>query len=486
MNQVIQALFDSGWITSTFAAIALGSTLVIIAVILSENRNPVKSLSWVTVLLLLPVVGIILYIFFGRSIKNKRMISRRNRRRLRRAEKRTHINPNDLSLPPTAAAQANLLRNLAGAQLYDGNSIHIYTNGHDKFESLLHDIKHARHSINLEYYIFSNDKIGTLISDALIERAKNGVKVRLIYDHVGSFSVKSKFYKYLRENGVEAYPFFKVSFPRLGTRVNWRNHRKICIIDGAVAYIGGMNVADRYITGGKFDSWRDTHLRLTGPIVKALQYSFAVDWNFMGYDLIDIDETHTPPKGITAAHHTDVPMQLLTSGPIAQWSNIAFAFHKAIANAQKKIYIHTPYFLPNEALLSALQTAALAHIDVRIIIPHHGDSAMLNHATASYIQQCLKAGIKIYQYKAGMMHSKMIIIDDHIATIGSTNFDFRSFDYNFEANIFIYHKPTIQTLTEHFKADLAKSNRIQPAQWRHRPLHKKVAESVIRLISPVL
>ncbi len=488
MGEVLQAFLDSGWLAKSFAAIALGSTLIIIAVILSENRNPVKSLAWVTVLLLLPVVGLILYIFFGRNIKNKRMISRRNRRKLRRGEKNTHVDPRDIGLSPEATTQINLGRTLSGAQLYAGNNVEIFTDGKSKFDSLLADISSARHSINLEYYIFSDDETGRKIATALIGKARQGVAVRVIYDHVGSFSARSGFFKELTRNGVEAYPFFKVSVPWLGTRVNWRNHRKICVIDGAIGYIGGMNIADRYIDGGKFHHWRDTHVRVTGPIVKALQYSFAVDWNFMGRGLIDLDEPRDMPHIQKEAHGMihGVVMQLLSSGPMSQWSNIALAFLKAIANARRRVFIQTPYFLPDEALLKALQTAALAHVDVRIIIPRRGDSWMLTHASASYIAECLRAGIKIYLYDKGMLHSKMMIVDDEIVTIGSTNFDFRSFDYNFESNLFFFSKEMTARMLTIFKTDLADSTRIQPARWRRRSLVDKIAESILRLLSPVL
>jgi len=488
MTEALQAFLDSGWLARSFAMIALGSTLVIIAVILSENRNPVKSLAWVTVLLLLPVVGLILYIFFGRNIKNKRMISRRNRRKLRRGEKNTHIKPLNIGLSPEATAQINLGRSLSGAQLYADNTVEIFTEGKPKFDALLADIALARHSINIEYYIFNDDETGRKVAAALIEKARQNITVRVIYDHVGSFSARSRFFKNLRKNGVEAYPFFKVSVPWLGTRVNWRNHRKICIIDGTIGYLGGMNIADRYVDGGKFHFWRDTHVRVTGPIVKALQYSFAVDWNFMGRGLIDLDE---PQTKIIPGHHADimiknVGMQLLTSGPMSQWSNIAFAFLKAIANARRRVFIETPYFLPDEALLKTLQTAALAHVDVRIIIPRQSDSWMLTRASASYIAECLKAGIKIYLYNKGMLHSKMMLIDDETATIGSTNFDFRSFDYNFESNLFFFSKEMAEQALKIFKTDLADSERIQPAQWRRRPFRNKIAESILRLLSPVL
>lgn len=489
MFEALHSIVIPGWVSGLFAFVAVASTVITICIILSENRDPVKSLAWVTVLLLLPVVGLILYIFFGRNIKNTRMISQRNRRKLRKYEERINVDPKSTGLSSATLQQINLGRSLIGAQFYPDNTVEVYNRGVDKFEALKADLLAAKQTIHIQYFIFENDKIGNEIAQILKEKAESGVKVRLIYDHVGSFHVKNKFFKSLRSYGVEAHPFFKVTFPQFGTKVNWRNHRKICIIDNRVGYIGGMNIADRYIDGGKkFDMWRDTHVRVTGPVVAALQYSFAVDWNFMGGGLIEYGKPETDlsylPKLKDAV--TGVGMQLLTSGPTSQWSNIALAFHKAISNASKRVYIQSPYFLPTDSLLKALQAAALAHIDVRILIPHHSDSVMLTYASASYISQCLRAGIKIYLYKPGMLHSKMVIVDNEFVSIGSTNFDFRSFDYNFEANMFFFNRDFNAKMIEVFKEDLKKSVRVIPAQWRRRKLIHKIAESIIRLMSPVL
>lgn len=487
MTDALYSLVQSGWFTRCFAAVSLGSTLVIIVIILSENRNPVKSLAWVTVLLLLPVVGLILYVFFGRNIKNTRMISRRNRRRLKRAEREVYVDPRDSGLDAQSIALATLGRSASGALLYPSNSVNIFNEGGEMIDALLADIDAANHSVHLQFYIFSNDTTGRRVAEALCRAVSRGVSVRLIYDHVGSFSVGRKFFKELRAAGVEAYPFFKVSFPLLGTRVNWRNHRKICIIDGIAAYIGGMNVANRYVDGGRAGYWRDAHLRIVGPVVSALQYSFAVDWNFMGRGLIDTD-SHISSALPSLAENAikDVEMQLLTSGPTTQWSSISMTFLKAIAAAKRRVYITTPYFLPNEALLKALQAAALAHVDVRIMVPGHSDSAMLDYASGSYFAECMRAGIKIYRYNRGMLHSKVMIVDDDIVSVGSSNFDFRSFDYNFEANVMCYSKEMNAAMTAVFRDDIAHCDRIQPTQWRRRPTTSRIAESALRLLSPVL
>ncbi|MDE6692949.1 MAG: cardiolipin synthase [Muribaculaceae bacterium] len=380
--------------------VAYAVTVVsIIVVVLSENRSPVKSLAWVTVLLLLPAVGIVLYLFFGRSIKNTRMISRRNRRRLRRQEeagKKLRLNKLDVS--PSARLLIKLTRSLTGSLPYSGNDIRVFLSGKAKFDALIDDILHAEKFINMQYYIIDDDSIGTRVKDALLLKAAEGVKVRIIYDHVGSYRTSRAFFKELKHAGVKVFPFFEVVFPPFGTRINWRNHRKICIIDGKVGYIGGMNIAERYITGGhKFATWRDTHLRIFGPAVASLQYSFAVDWNFMGQPLIEEDMPTPAEFGNLAP---DNVMQLLTAGPTSQWTNIAMLFVRAIASAKRRVFIQTPYFLPTEALLRALQSAALSGVDVRVMMPVRSDSRLLTAASASYINECLKSGMKIYLYNA--------------------------------------------------------------------------------------
>ncbi len=468
------------WIKNGIFFIYIVTTISIIAVVLSENRNPVKSLAWVTVLLLLPMVGIVLYLFFGRNIQNTRKMSRRNRRRLRRREAPYTVDVHNIGLSAEMAQQAALAHSLTGASFYAGNAVEVFTNGADKFAALKRDLAQAKRYINLEYYIFENDTIGNEVADILIERATAGVKVRVIYDHVGSFTVKNKFFKRMRDAGVQVYPFFEVTFPQLGTHINWRNHRKICVVDGEIGYLGGMNVADRYITGGRFASWRDTHLRVCGPVVSGLQYAFAVDWHYMGKPMITESVNCPPIAG------SNISAQLVTSGPTSQWSNIALMFHKAIGNAKRRVYIQTPYFLPTDALLKDLITAALAHVDVRIMVPRRSDSLLLDYASASYMTECMRAGVKIYFYSAGMLHSKMIIVDDEFVTIGSTNFDFRSFEYNFEGNLFFYSKEFNARMLEVYRTDLTHSARIIPTQWRRRPLWRRVIESVVRLLSPIL
>lgn len=456
--------------------------LVIIVIILSENRNPVKSLAWITVLLVVPMVGAILYIVFGRNIQTKRIISRHNRRKLKRLSARRSTPIAKVPLPSKLKRQITLSNSLCGAEYYQNNRVDIYNNGTDKFKALLADIAAARSFINLQYYILSDDDIGTKVIDALIEKARAGVKVRVIYDHVGSFKLRRRTLRRMKEAGIEAYPFFKVVFPPFGTRINWRNHRKLVVIDGKVGYIGGMNIADRYIDGGKhFNLWRDLHLRIEGDAVIALHKSFAVDWNFMGQPLID-DEIAPREKSRPGT----AGMQLVVGGPTSQWLNMTFMLQQAISHARRCVYIQTPYFIPSEGLLQALQICALSKVDVRIMLPRRSDSDMLRWASNSYIAECLRSGIKVYLFTPGMLHSKAIIIDDDFATVGSTNFDCRSFEHNFEANLLIYSPDENKRLKDLFFEDLKQCRRVNPAQWRKRPLAEKALESFMRLFSPIL
>ncbi len=470
------------WYYALLIAAYVGTIISLVAVVLSENRNPVKSLAWITVLLMVPVLGVIFYIFFGRSLKNTRMITRRNRRRLRKRESFRSIDINTMPFSDESIQQVKLGQTLSGAIYYPGNKVEIFTSGHSKFDALMADIENARQYIHLQYYIFDDDRIGTRIGELLMRKAREGVKVRIIYDHIGSIKTKNKFFKQLREAGVMVYPFFRVTFPHFATRINWRNHRKIVIIDGTIGYIGGMNIADRYIYGTGEGPWRDTHLRIAGPAVGALQYSFAVDWSFMGQPLLEeTTDTNIPDApGFTSG------IQMLTSGPTSHWSNIAMMFHKAIAGAKQCVYIQTPYFLPTESLLRTLQTVALSKVDVRLMIPARSDSSILTYASFSYIQECLRSGIKVYLYEPSMMHAKTVIVDDEFVSVGSTNFDFRSFEYNFESNVFIYSHAVNSRMREIFLEDQKKCMRVSSNQWRKRPATQKIKESLVRLPSPVL
>lgn len=467
--------------------IAVGLLYVItiltsICVVISENRNPIRSIAWVIALVFLPGVGFIFYLFFGRGLKGMRMISRRNKRRLNQTNRPEPIDLDKLSLSESNRQLVKLAFATGTYPLTINNQIEIFTTGLTKFESLKADLRNARRSIYLQYYIFSDDRLGEEISSILIEKASEGVEVKVIYDHVGSFSARSRFFKRMRAGGVEVHPFFRVTFPQLANRINWRNHRKITVIDGEVAYIGGMNIAERY-EKGMLDghSWRDTHFRLTGDIVASLLHSFAIDWNFMNPNPAHIDLNVTSPK-----IKNELGIQLVTSGPVNMWDNLSLCYLQAISNAKRSIYIQTPYFLPTDALLHALEAAALSKIDVRVMIPGKSDSKMLQFATYSYVTQCLRAGIKVYIYKPGMIHAKTMTIDHEFVTAGSTNFDFRSLENNFEANLLIYDEQVNSKMRQIFFKDMEQCVKVTPTEWSRRPRLQRGLESVVRLFSPIL
>lgn len=479
--------FSYPWSDWLYLGIYTGFILTIIfttIVIVLENRNPVKSLAWIVVLVFLPIGGFILYLFFGQQYRHTRMISKRKRRILQKMSGNTaHISVSEPGnkLSPESLQQIKLGYQLGGTQLFVHNHIEIFTDGESKFKALIEDLNRAETFIHLQYYIFDNDTLGRTIKKILIEKARQGVKVRVLYDDVGCWKVRSRFFREMRKAGIEIRPFFKVSFPQLANKLNYRNHRKVAIIDGKTGYIGGMNIADRYCDGLSWGIWRDTHARLKGPAVYGLQSAFSIDWSFTTREFLS-EACYYPPVEETG--NTDI--QILTSGPLGEWKEIAISFLKAIANARDCIYIQTPYFLPTDSLLKALQAAALAKVDVRLMIPSHSDSRLLQYASQSYLKDILRAGIKVYFYQGGFLHAKSLIIDNEFSSLGSTNFDFRSFDHNFEINAFMYNADTNAQMKKIFINDMRQCRRITLSRWKRRPLTTKVAESFARLMSPIL
>lgn len=470
------------WNTYTISVLWLFYIITIIScivVILSENRNPIRSLAWVIALIFLPGVGLIFYLFFGRSMRGRQLISRHNKRRLFRSRHATRHNLDSLDLTATEKQLVKLTHKVNHAPFTLNNSAEIFTDGKEKFSALKRDILNARESIYIQYYIFQDDALGEEIARLLIDKARQGVEVRVIYDHVGSFSSSSKFFKKMNAGGVKAHPFFRVTFPQLANRINWRNHRKMVIIDHSIGYIGGMNIADRYLSG---ESWRDTHLRVEGDILESLLYSFCIDWDFLNNN--DRITRADAPRQHKIENRTG--MQLLTSGPTDEWSHLELTFLRAIAGATKCVYIQTPYFLPTDSLLHALEAASLANVDVRIMLPRKSDSKMLMYASFSYVKRCLQTGIKVYLYEPGMLHSKVMIIDDSFVTTGSVNFDFRSFENNFEGNLLIFDRTLNRRMKDIFFEDLAKCRKLTISQWRKRPLYHRFLESTLRLLSPIL
>jgi len=375
-----------------------------------------------------------------------------------------------------------LLLNNSNSILTTGNKLKILTNGDETFKTIFKAIEKAEHHIHLEYYIFSDDKIGNQLKELLINKSTQGVEVRLILDDVGSWSLSKKFIKEMLVNGIEVYSYMEVRFPRFTSRVNFRNHRKIIIVDGKIGFTGGVNVADRYLEGTKKISfWRDTHLQIEGDAVASLQVVFTADWYFVINE--NLTGSNYFPK---ISKSKGIPIQISASGPDSDWENIQQAFFAAISNARKRILISTPYLMPPITLLNALKTAALSEVEIQILIPEISDSLIPKWCSFSYVEELLEAGIKVYFYQNGFVHSKFMIVDNSFATIGTTNFDFRSFETNFEVNAFIYDVDFTNQLENIFNADLQDSSEIILEEWKKRSALFKIKESFAHIVSPML
>ena len=466
----------------TYLLIALYSVTIlgIVLVVITENRNPLKTLPWIIVLLLAPVVGLIFYFFFGQNLSKRRIISRRTRKRitLRLEESNT---AQSFEIPARHKALAALLVNTLHSVPLHGSRITPYTDGTSKLEALLEEIARARHHIHLQYYIFCDDETGGRLRDALIAKAREGVEVRILYDDVGCSGVKKGFFEAMRREGIEVYAFLHVKFPLFTSKVNYRNHRKIAVIDGRVGFIGGMNIADRYIHGTKWGIWRDTHFKIEGCGATGLQISFLSDWSATTRQQIT-GADYFP----AAQHFTENILQIVPSGPFGKWRTLLQAESYAIANARQRIWIQTPYYLPSDVLNSALQVASLAGIDVRLMLPARSDTKAVDLASHSYLDDMMKAGVKILFYKPGFLHSKLLIVDDLLTVIGSANMDFRSFEHNFEINAFVYDQGFTNRMAAIFSQDAGHCHAVKPGEWFNRPRLRRLCESFMRLFSPLM
>ncbi|WP_430811488.1 MULTISPECIES: cardiolipin synthase [unclassified Carboxylicivirga] len=464
--------------------------LAIVFVVMLENRSPLKAIPWMLVLLFVPVLGVVFFVFFGQNLRKEKIIRRKGLKNHDLISDIAHAQSHKIaegSLEGMEGMDNNkkliqlFLKN-SSSILTIGNGVEVLNNGNETFPAIIKALKAARHSIHLQYYIFDQDKIGTEIINILKSKASEGVEVRLIVDDVGSWELKRPFFKMLKSHGIEAYSFLTVRFPSLTSKVNYRNHRKIVVVDGEVGFVGGLNVADRYISGNpSYGIWRDMHLRITGDAVNALQSVFFVDWYFVSQEEIAGPQyfPHKKPIG-------NSPVQIVTSGPDSDWPGIMMGYHQAIAGAKKYVYIETPYFMPGESILTALKASAMGGVDVRIIIPEKSDAYFTALCSKSYIKEMMSSGVKFYFYQPGFLHSKMMVVDDEVCTIGTTNMDFRSFEQNYEVNAFIYDEQKAKEVKTYFMDDLSQSVIVDPDEWHNRARWQKAKESFARLFSPLL
>lgn len=481
---------DWGWVETALATAYLLTVLATIAVVIQEKRDPVKSLAWITVIALAPVVGLLIYVLFGRNFRKRKMFSRKgvlNEGYIEAVSKRQFHTLSDPELQATPEIQENrdtirLMLGNSRAILAVRNNVEILQNGKAAFVSLFEALKSAERFIHMEYYIFENDRIGRRVADILIAKAREGVEVRLIYDGVGTFWTKGSIFRRMRRAGVKAECFMPVALPWFTGRLNYRNHRKIVVIDGKVAFTGGINIAERYLKGTKLGKWRDIHLRIEGEAVNLLQAVFITDWYFVRCNEYLNTDTYFPENTVSQV----CPVQIASSGPDSDWATIMQAFFSAITKAKDHIYISTPYFTPNSALLTAMKVAALSGIDVRLLIPARSDAKVVYWATRSYVLELLEAGIKVYFYQGGFNHSKLVSIDGNFCSIGSANMDIRSFEDNFEVSALIYDKRLAAELEASFKTDLKHSHLVSLAQWEQRSRWNATLESLARLLSPLL
>lgn len=449
--------------------------------LLVENRNPVKSIAWILVLLFVPVLGVFFYFLVGKKFRKKHIISKRSLRLLKKYESSVNQVSSDGNMTEKQKLVANLALKNSDASLFENNAVEVFSDATVLYEKIFEDIKNAKHHINLEYYIFCPDKLGRRMMEALKEKAKEGLKIRVIIDDVGSWRFKKRHVQELTDVGIEVKSFLSVGLPFINSHVNYRNHRKILVIDGRVAYTGGINIADRYIEGLKWGIWRDTHVRLMGSVVLGLQKVFFEDWYFVKQSLVDDSMFYPKPEQCG-----NVLLQPVISGPDMQWESIMQLYVKSFALATKCIYIETPYFLPPESLINVLQCAALSGVDVRIILPRKSDAVITLYSSYSYLDQMMKSGIKIYFYQPGFIHSKVTIVDDDLSFVGSANMDFRSFEQNFELNTIIYDKGVTAELISLFKNDMENSVEVYEEDWKSRSNREKIKESLARLFSPLL
>ena len=376
-----------------------------------------------------------------------------------------------------------LLLNNSKALLSRNNTIEILNNGEATFGSIFKAIAKAKKYIHLEYYIIDKGELGEKLKELLIAKAKEGVEVRVIYDDVGSWKLPKRYIKEMQAAGIQIYPFLPVRFPLFTNKVNYRNHRKIVVVDGDTGFIGGLNFADRYLHGlPGIGIWRDTHLKVKGEAVTSLQVVFLFDWYFVRQELLLNKTEYLPNKKVDG----NVVVQTVASGPDSDWTSIQQAYFTLINMAKKYVFISTPYFMPGETTINSLKTAAMSGVDVRIMIPYKSDSLLTHWCTRSYVEELLEAGVRVFQYRKGFNHSKVIVMDGLVSSVGTANMDIRSFEQNFEVNLIIYDRNVSRQLGSDFLDDLKGSSEISIHRWKFRPKRDKIRESLARLFAPLL
>ena len=483
-----------GWLVSIVYIIAL---VLICLRIIYDTRSNAKALAYLMLVIFVPLLGMFLYFSVGvnhrkrKIFSNKSMIDEKLAKKLREEVSRSaeHIFDKDNPALEANKELALMLIRDSMSPLTANNKVKLLINGELKFPDVMEAIRSAKNHIHLEYYIYEDDEIGCEIEELLIQKAKEGVDVRFIYDDFGSKTIRKKMVPRLKKGGVKAFPFYRVIFWAFANRLNYRNHRKIIVIDGHTGFVGGINVSDKYVNKEAPDKkrlfWRDTHLRIEGAGVLYLQYLFLCDWNFCSGDHLKLEQ-HFFPKASDAPVRDGKIVQIAASGPDSEKPTVLFALLQAIYLATEEILITTPYFIPGDSILDALVVSALGGVKVKLLVPGISDSVLVNAAARSYYDDLLAAGVEIYFYKKGFVHAKTMVTDRKTVMVGSANMDYRSFDLNFEVNAVIYDKAMGEELRAIFYDDLKDAERVDPERWKNRSWNQQLWEKTARLVSPLL
>jgi cardiolipin synthase len=476
---------------NAYAVITLLNIFLAIAVIFLERRNASTTWAWVMVLFFIPVVGFVLYLILGQKMRKRKLFkllgdSQKLIEYTVERQKRQLLD-GEITFKDQGMEQYSDLIYMSLKTSYalytSNNSVDIFIEGDDKFDALLRDIAAAEHHIHLVYYIVRDDELGRRLVKALAAKAAQGVEVKFLYDHIGSLALTRKFFQELIDAGGQEAAFFPSRIPYLNLKINYRNHRKLVIVDGKVGYIGGFNIGDEYLgLNEHFGEWRDTHLRVRGNAVLQMQAQFLMDWNLATAGRIKVNEQYFPVMG----EFGSIGMQLVASGPDSEYQQIKNAYIKMIYAAKHTICMQTPYFVPDESLMTALKIASLSGVDVRIMLPSKPDHFFVYWATHSYLGELLTGGVKCYLYEKGFLHAKTLIVDGKMASVGTANLDIRSFKLNFEMNAFIYDTQTAERLQQIFEKDAEYSKLLTRDLYEARPLWNRFKESISRLLSPIL
>ncbi|MET3683371.1 cardiolipin synthase [Alkalibacillus flavidus] len=478
-----------GRIITTFSLFVTISAVLIGFIIFIENRDPSQTLNWILVFAAFPVLGFFFYLIFGRNYQKRKRYDEKQEQdeeAFSKIEGKRPIQEEELNqMGDHQKMFFRLAHHLGSSPVSFGSDTWVLTNGSEKFSKLLEALKEARHHIHLEYYIVRHDEIGQEIKDILIEKAKEGVEVRFLYDAVGSWQLSEGYKHDLREAGVHLKAFAPVKLPFIGNRINFRNHRKIVVVDGEQGFMGGLNIGDEYLgRTAQFGEWRDTHLYVRGEAVRTLQLIFLQDWYYETNESL-LTQNYLSPEMVVTNNQAG-GVQMIADGPDTQWENIKKLYFSMIISAKKSIWIASPYFIPDDDILTALKVASLSGVDVRLIMPSVPDKRIVFYASRSYYPELMEAGVTVYEYGRGFLHSKIMIVDEELASIGTSNMDMRSFHLNFEVNAFLFRTDSTVKLVEDFQRDLNESHEIDPAQFNQRSIFIRVMESLFRLLSPLL